>query len=158
MLLQMNMAEAQADSHPGWETRELMLLVEDGVELVYHTLRDSSTSAVLAAFDADQGLWIAERDGREYSDIVIANPTRAPAQFGQPKGETEVDPGYWEAAIRLGRIMLCNVGMEDETRARLNEFGRDRLEELVEALTNSSVWDAAADVARSLPTDEEKED
>jgi hypothetical protein len=75
MRLQFTLSEAQADTHPDWETRELTLDVEGTVELVYDTLRDSSTSNVLASLDAAQGLWVAEQDGRAYSDIVIAEPT-----------------------------------------------------------------------------------
>jgi hypothetical protein len=75
MYLHFTLSEAQADAHPDWETRELTVATAGAVQLVYHTLRDSSTSNVIATFDPAQGLWAAEQDGRLYSDVVIAEPT-----------------------------------------------------------------------------------
>jgi len=83
MRLQFSMSEAQADRHPDWETRQLTVDTATSVELVYDTLRDSSTSTVLAAFDPAQGGWIAERDGRLYSDVVIAEPTLTERQVDE---------------------------------------------------------------------------
>jgi hypothetical protein len=83
MLLQFTMSEAQANKHPDWETRERTVEVVDTVELVYQTLRDSSTSNVVATFDPEQGLWIAEQDGLAYSDIVIAEPTAAQSELAE---------------------------------------------------------------------------
>jgi hypothetical protein len=145
MQLRLTLSEAQAEKHPDWETRELRIEVAGTVELVYHTLRDSSTSNVLATFDPEQGLWLAEQDGLAYSDIVIYNATAEEiaitelVAFAEEQGLAEdgLDEHVHDVASREGSA-VNNEGLHGQISYLVAEVGPSETRRMIEEQCGSA--------------------
>lgn len=69
MRLHFHMSEGQAEHFPDWAERELEVETDGDVQLVYRFLQDDN--GVIATL-TDEDYWLANADGKLYSDIGIA--------------------------------------------------------------------------------------